>query len=109
MNALPLSPLTFSGMVRRITADLHPGRSESALCVAVTTLGMVAEGTLSPELAADQLRGLACMSDPDGYNAAVRQVLAVAEVELQTDCAACGVATFEDLCARCAKVAAVTP
>jgi len=74
-----LSPLTPSGMARRITSDLHPIRTESAFCYLVTVLADVAERGLTPIEALRILRGLADLADPDEYAEAVRQTLAAAE------------------------------
>lgn len=78
-NAVELSPLTLVGLTKRITADLHPGRSESAMCYAVVVLADVAAGKLSPAEAERCLRGLAGLAQPDEYAESVRQVLALAE------------------------------
>jgi hypothetical protein len=75
MNRVELSPLTFRGMAKRITADLHPGRSEAAMCYAVHLLAEVASGNFNQGEAAEQLRGMAVQAKPDEYAAAVRQVL----------------------------------
>lgn len=82
MNRLELSPLTADACVRRITADLHPGRSESALCQLATVLGGVAAGRLDQDSAELALRGVAAQADPDGYAEAVRQVIGDAVVAL---------------------------
>ena len=79
MNTLELSPLTFRGMAKRVTADLHPGRSEAAMCYAVNLLAEVASGNFTPAEAADKLRGLAVLAKPDEYAELVRQTLALAE------------------------------
>ena len=74
-----LSPLTPAGMVRRITSDLHPIRTESAFCYLVNVLADAAERGLTPAEALPMLRGLADLADPDEYNALVRQTLMAAE------------------------------
>jgi hypothetical protein len=79
MNHLEMSPLTFHGMARRITGDLHPGRSEAVMCYAVNLLAEVAAGTFSPAEAAECLRGLAAQAKPDEYAEAVRQTLEAIE------------------------------
>lgn len=71
MNAVELSPLTAHGMVRRITSDRHPSRSEWALCHAVTTLEFIAEGKLKASDAVEVLRGLALAAKPDDDVAAL--------------------------------------
>ena len=75
MNAVPLSPLTIDACVRRITWDMHPGRSEAAMCQLAAALGMVAAGRLDQAEAELYLRGLAAQADPDGYAEAVRITL----------------------------------
>ena len=70
-----LSPLTPSGMVRRITSDRHPIRTESAFCYLVTLLGVAAERGLTRAEAVRELRALADVADPDGYAEAVRITL----------------------------------
>ena len=72
-NAVELSPLTITGLVRRITSDRHPARSEWALCHAVTALAFIAEGKLTATADADRiaaqtakvLRGLALAAKPE--------------------------------------------
>ncbi|HEY9522300.1 MAG TPA: hypothetical protein VIR33_03605 [Thermopolyspora sp.] len=75
MNALELSPLTTDACVRRITSDMHPGRSEAAMCQLAVALGRVAAGRLDQADAELYLRGLAAQADPDGYAELVRITL----------------------------------
>lgn len=75
LNAVPVSPLTVDGCIRRITWDLHPGRWDSAAAIAIVHLGAVADGRLAAFEAELVLRGLAEQADPDGYAEAVRLVL----------------------------------
>jgi hypothetical protein len=82
VNAVELSPMTPDACVRRITSDLHTGRSESALCQLATVLGGVATGRLDQAAAELALRGVAVQADPDGYAEAVRQLLGVAVAAL---------------------------
>lgn len=77
MNAVELSPLTFRGMAKRITADLDPARSEAALCYMVALLEDIASGRVTPEHAADLFRGLAVAARPDKLALQVRGVLEV--------------------------------
>lgn len=81
MNTVELSPLTFAGMAKRITADLHPGRSEAALCTLVLVLAEVASGRRTPESAGDLLRAVAAQAAPDEYAEAVRQTLHAAGIK----------------------------
>ena len=74
-NAVELSPLKIDACVRRITSDMHPGRSEAAMCQLAVALGLVAGGELKLAEAELYLRGLAAQADPDGYAEAVRITL----------------------------------
>ncbi|WP_406046571.1 hypothetical protein [Kribbella sp. NBC_00889] len=98
-NAVELSPLTIRACVRRITSDLHPGRSEAAMCSAVSYLGDAAGGLLDQHLVERVLRGLAAQAKPEEYNELVRQTLAVVAL-----CGVCGVPADDEMCDRCASV-----
>lgn len=78
MNAVELSPLTPQGMAKRISSDLHPGRSEAALCTLVLVLADIASGRSDADAAGRMLRGLASAAQPDEYAEAVRQSLQAA-------------------------------
>lgn len=78
---VPLAPLTIAACVRRITSDLHPGRSESALCQLATAFGDVAAGTLDAGAAELWLRGIAAQARPQEYAEFVRLSLALASAE----------------------------
>lgn len=81
MKTVELSPLTFAGMAKRITADLHPGRSEAALCTVVLVLADVASGRSTAEHCGELLRAIAAQAAPDEYAEAVRQTLHAAGIE----------------------------
>jgi hypothetical protein len=82
MNDVELSPFTIDACVRRITSDMHPGRSEAAMCQLAVALGRVAAGRLDQAEAELYLRGLAAQADPDGYAEAVRLTLRADTSEL---------------------------